>query len=73
MLEDYELELKLMHKYGVINNLGDTLIYYRIHSDQITYNKDLETAEITEKRNQIVDEIINPRPTEQEMDCFDDW
>lgn len=73
ILEDYELELKLMHKFGTINNLGDTLLYYRIHPDQITYKKDSETAEFSEQRAQIIDEIINPRPTEQEMDYFDDW
>jgi glycosyltransferase involved in cell wall biosynthesis len=73
ILEDYELELKLMYKFGKINNLGDTLLYYRVHPDQITYKKDSETAEFSKKRAQIVDDILNPRPTEQEMDYFDDW
>ena len=74
MLEDYELELKLMHKYGSVFNLGDTLLYYRVHPDQITYNKNLEDDTHGEKRKQIINEIINPPPIINTFqDYFADW
>lgn len=72
LLEDYELELKLMHKFGSIYNLGDTLLYYRIHPGQITYNKNSDSPEYEKQRKQIIDEILNPPQTQQE-DFFDDW
>jgi hypothetical protein len=72
LLEDYELELKLMHKFGSIYNLGDTLLYYRIHSGQITYNKNSDSPEYEKQRKQIIDEILNP-PQAQQEDFYDDW
>jgi len=73
MLEDYELELKLMHKYGEIHNVGEILLYYRIHSEQVTYQKNSNDNEFNEQRKQILDEIINPKPIENTNDYFDDW
>jgi len=74
MLEDYELEVKLMHKYGSVFNLGDTLLYYRVHPDQITYNKNLEDDNHGEQRKQIINEIINPPPIINNFqDYFADW
>jgi glycosyltransferase involved in cell wall biosynthesis len=72
-LEDYELELKLMHKYGSVHNLGDILLYYRIHPNQITYQKDMDSAENMEHRKQIINEIVNPQPVQNPNDFFDDW
>lgn len=40
LLEDYELELKLMKKYGAVYNLKDSLLYYRLHSQQLTHNNE---------------------------------
>lgn len=36
LAEDYDLQLRLMKKYGAIYNINDIVIYYRIHKDQIT-------------------------------------
>ena len=34
--EDLDLELRLLKKYGFICNLPEVLLFYRIHSNQIT-------------------------------------
>ena len=73
LLEDYELELKLMKKYGAIHNLSDTLVYYRIHKEQSTYQKEMESHIFNEKRNQIINEILNPPIQNNSGDFFDDW
>jgi glycosyltransferase involved in cell wall biosynthesis len=39
-IADYELELKLMKKYGAVYNMPDILLYYRIHSDQMSKKTD---------------------------------
>ena len=38
MAEDFELELRMLKTFGKIHNLPDTLLYYRLHSGQITHN-----------------------------------
>jgi hypothetical protein len=35
-IEDYDLELRLMKRYGVVYNLPETLVLYRIHKNQVT-------------------------------------
>jgi amylovoran biosynthesis glycosyltransferase AmsE len=35
-MEDFELELRFLKKYGKIYNLSDILLLYRVHSNQIT-------------------------------------
>ena len=37
--EDYNIEVKLLHKFGVLYNIPEILIYYRLHSKQITSMK----------------------------------
>jgi len=37
--EDYNLELKLMEKYGCIYNMQDSLLYYRLHPNQVTWTE----------------------------------
>lgn len=40
--EDYELELRLMKRFGCLYNIDEVLIYYRVHEDQVTIKyKDL--------------------------------
>ena len=36
MMEDWDLELRLLKRFGKIHNIPETLIYYRIHEDQLT-------------------------------------
>ena len=35
-MEDYDLELRFMKEYGVLFNIPEILIYYRIHKEQIS-------------------------------------
>jgi mannosyltransferase OCH1-like enzyme len=37
--EDFELELRILKKYGRIDNMGDVLLKYRTHSEQVTKQK----------------------------------
>jgi glycosyltransferase involved in cell wall biosynthesis len=36
IMEDYDLELRFMKKYGVLYNIPEVLVYYRIHKEQIS-------------------------------------
>ena len=59
MSEDFELELRILKKYGVVYNIGDSLVYYRIHPDQATYNGKSSTSECNNKRIEVIERIIN--------------
>jgi glycosyltransferase involved in cell wall biosynthesis len=74
-MEDYELEVKLMHKFGSIYNLNESLVYYRIHPGQITYTK--KDAE-NELQDLIIKDIMKPTiPENASKECyfddFDSW
>ena len=56
--EDYELELRLMHKYGKIYNISDKLVLYRLHAGQLTHNHDSNSSEMQELRKKIISDII---------------
>jgi GT2 family glycosyltransferase len=43
--EDYDLELRMLKRYGRLLNMPDILLYYRIHEDQSTYNGKSVTPE----------------------------
>jgi GT2 family glycosyltransferase len=57
--EDYELELRLLHRYGKIYNIPDVLVYYRVHPNQLTHNHDSSSPEMAELRKKIIDDIIS--------------
>jgi len=38
IMEDFELELRLLKQFGEIYSLPSNLLYYRIHHDQLTWN-----------------------------------
>jgi glycosyltransferase involved in cell wall biosynthesis len=57
--EDFELELKILKKYGIIHNISDVLLYYRIHSEQITYNGSSSTPEWNTRKNKFIENMIN--------------
>lgn len=40
MIHDFELELRMLKKYGFIYNTQDKLVYYRLHDKQVTNSKD---------------------------------
>lgn len=56
--EDYELELKLMHKYGKIHNIPDILLLYRIHKDQLTFQHDSDSTQMKKLQEDIIKDII---------------
>tara|TARA_Y100000389_G_scaffold38883_1_gene33253 strand:- start:3157 stop:4626 length:1470 start_codon:yes stop_codon:yes gene_type:complete len=37
MTEDFELELKLLKKYGILYNIPKPLLFYRLHPNQLTH------------------------------------
>jgi len=56
MTEDFDLELRMLKKYGMIFNFKEALIYYRIHTDQVTHNP---SQEWIERRNKMINDLIN--------------
>lgn len=36
MAEDFELELRMLKKFGTVYNMTETLVWYRSHSEQVT-------------------------------------
>ena len=58
ILEDYELELKLMKKYFVIYNLDDVLVLYRLHKNQVTNGDMLTSGHFVHLRNNIIRDVI---------------
>jgi GT2 family glycosyltransferase len=60
MIEDLDLELRVLKKYGKIYNLPDILLYYRLHNNQLTYNGGTEGSEYwINKRNELINNLIN--------------
>lgn len=38
MSEDFDLTLRMLKKFGYLHNLTETLLYYRLHKNQVTHN-----------------------------------
>lgn len=38
-IEDYDLELRLLRKFGSLHNMQDVLVLYRLHPNQVTAQK----------------------------------
>jgi amylovoran biosynthesis glycosyltransferase AmsE len=57
--EDLELELALLKHYGVLYNISDVLLYYRIHSDQVTFNGRTSTPYWRERREKFIEDITS--------------
>jgi glycosyltransferase involved in cell wall biosynthesis len=56
-MEDYELELRFLKKYGAIHNLTEYLLYYRIHANQVTIlTRDMNKDKI---RNAIIRDVMS--------------
>jgi sulfur relay (sulfurtransferase) DsrF/TusC family protein len=56
--EDLELELKILKKYGVVYNIRESLLLYRSHPEQLTYNGRLNAPEIIRERRQMIENVI---------------
>lgn len=59
--EDFELELKLLKKFGKIYNIQENLLYYRLHDDQLTANGNCSKPEVVNFRNRFIEEMINEK------------
>ena len=57
--EDFELELRLLKRYGVIYNLSEVLLHYRIHDGQVTFNGKSSTPYWRERREQFIEDLIS--------------
>jgi hypothetical protein len=61
MAEDFELELRMLKKYGYIHNFEESLLYYRLHPNQVT-NKGHQNPEYWNTiRNEIINRLINDK------------
>lgn len=59
MSEDFDLELRMLKTFGMIYNIPETLLHYRLHDEQVTYNGGTEgRAYWTEKRMDIIKGLI---------------
>lgn len=58
IMEDYDLELRLLKQYGKVYSLPEVLLYYRIHANQLTYNMASENPDNIALRKRIIDRII---------------
>lgn len=58
-LQDYEIELRILKKFGKIYNIPEVLLYYRIHENQVTYNGNASNSENRANRERIVQRILS--------------
>jgi len=58
IMEDYDLELRLMKRYGRVYSLPDVLLYYRIHPGQLTYQNMANSVENLIIRKQLIEDAI---------------
>ena len=58
-MEDYDLELRIMQKYGAVYNIDESLLLYRIHPQQVTcQSKNTDTEYLNQLRQKIIESII---------------
>lgn len=58
LYEDFELELKLLKKFGKLYNIQENLVYYRIHGEQVTANNSCGKSEIVKARNDFINQLL---------------
>jgi len=58
LYEDFELELKLLKKFGKLYNIQENLLYYRIHDNQVTANNSCGKPEIVKARNDFISQLL---------------
>jgi mannosyltransferase OCH1-like enzyme len=46
ILDDFDLECRILKTYGELHNIPEILMYYRIHEKQVTYDKTVETSSL---------------------------
>jgi hypothetical protein len=58
LYEDFEVELKLLKKFGKVYNIQENLVYYRIHGEQVTANNICSKPEIINYRNNFITNLL---------------
>jgi mannosyltransferase OCH1-like enzyme len=59
MIDDFELELKLLQKYKIIYNIPEILLLYRLHPEQLTHNGGIDgPKKWKDIRNKLIQDII---------------
>ena len=58
IFEDFEVEMKLLKKFGKIYNIAESLVLYRLHPDQVTYNGKPSTPENVARRTAFIESLI---------------
>jgi GT2 family glycosyltransferase len=60
MIEDIDLILRIIKKYGYLHNLDEPLLYYRLHDKQVTHNGGNEGVNYwRELRNNLINSLVN--------------
>ena len=58
LYEDFELELKLLKKFGKLYNIQENLLYYRIHDNQVTANDSCGKPGVVNARNNFISQLL---------------
>ena len=58
LYEDFELELKLLKKFGKLYNIQENLLYYRLHDNQVTANNSCGKPEVVNARNNFINNLL---------------
>jgi glycosyltransferase involved in cell wall biosynthesis len=58
LYEDIELELKILKKYGVIHNINEPLLLFRLHENQLTANGSTHKPDVIEQRMKMIQSIL---------------
>jgi GT2 family glycosyltransferase len=60
MTEDFEMELRMLKRYGTIHNFPESFLYYRLHNGQVTHNGGERGGDYwNEIRTKIINDLIN--------------
>lgn len=68
MMDDYEIELKMLKKYGCLKNLPNTLLRYRMHSGQMTQQFPSDNEKMVMFREEMVRCIIRDNEEDEKVD-----
>lgn len=60
MTEDFDLTLRMLKMHGYIHNLNESLLYYRLHDNQVTHQGGIEGPTHWHKiRTELIQKLIN--------------
>jgi glycosyltransferase involved in cell wall biosynthesis len=58
MIDDLDLELRILKKYGEVHNLKEPLLLYRLHNNQVTA-QERNNPKWINKRNELISRMIS--------------